>query len=184
MLIELENFKAEQAGRESVLRQLSELQGSTREVLNNLRELLYELRGEALAELDFVDSIERLTRRWQERSGLTVQLHVSASWPAVLRAPAAQNLYRVVEEAVRNVARHSGAKQVHVMLDLDSDGMAWVSIIDDGGGIDSDNDAGPRGLGMLGMRERVLVLGGQLRMQSWPGAGTIIDAIIPIANLV
>ena len=184
MLIELENFKAEQAGRESVLREVSELQVSTREVLNNLRDLLYDLRGEASAELDFGESIQRLTRRWEERSGITVLLKVAPSWPDILRAPAAQNLYRLVEEALRNVMRHSGAQVVQLTLDLDSEGMARVSIVDDGDGIDSEDDSRPHGLGLLGMRERVLLLGGQLRVQSLPGAGAVVEATIPISNLM
>src|SRR6266571_6941319 len=66
MLIELENFKVEQTGRQSVLRQLDELQGSTRDVLNNLRTVLYDLRGEEGIEVAFIESVRGLLAKFEE----------------------------------------------------------------------------------------------------------------------
>ena len=77
MLIELENFKVEQSGRQSVLRQLGELQVSTRDVLDNLRHVLYDLRGETGIEEGFADAVRLLLARFQERTHVNVLLSVS-----------------------------------------------------------------------------------------------------------
>src|SRR2546427_2572351 len=77
MLIELENFKVEQTGRQSVLRQLGELQVSTRDVLDNLRHVLYDLRGESGVEEGFVEAIRALLARFEERTQLRVRLSIS-----------------------------------------------------------------------------------------------------------
>ena len=80
MLVELENFKLEQTGRQSALRQLNELQGSTRSVLTNLREVLYDLRGETGMEEGFVEMVRTLLARFKEQTNVEVALSVSPSW--------------------------------------------------------------------------------------------------------
>lgn len=77
MLIELEGFKVEQRGRQSVLRQLGELQDSTRDVLDNLRHVLYDLRGETGIEEGFADAVRLLLARFQERTQVNVLLSVA-----------------------------------------------------------------------------------------------------------
>src|SRR6266581_9130058 len=89
MLIELENFKVEQTGRQSALRQLDELQESTRDVLTNLRHVLYDLRGETGIEEGFADAVRVLLRRFEEKTHVHVSLSVSPSWPLRLRSQAA-----------------------------------------------------------------------------------------------
>src|SRR2546430_9387851 len=68
MLIELENFKVEQTGRQGALHQLDELQESTRDVLSNLRRVLYDLRGETGVEEGFSDAVRLLLARFEERT--------------------------------------------------------------------------------------------------------------------
>ena len=82
MLIELENFKVEQTGRQSVLRQLDGLQESTRDVLTNLRHVLYDLRGETGIEEGFADGVRGLLDRFEEKTHVNVRLLVSPSWPS------------------------------------------------------------------------------------------------------
>ena len=91
------------------------------------------------------------------------------------------SIFRIVQEALTNVARHSGARTCTV--DLRRDG-AWlaVTVADDGVGIDSASSKAPsekRGLGLLGIRERVTTLGGTLEVNSAPGAGTRVIARVP-----
>jgi signal transduction histidine kinase len=112
MLIELENFKVEQTGRQSVLRQVDELQESARGVLSNLRHVLYDLRGQTGREEGFADTVRTLLVRFQERTQVKAILSVSPSWPANMRSPAALNILRIIEEALNNVRIHSGAKSV------------------------------------------------------------------------
>jgi signal transduction histidine kinase len=180
MLVELEEFKDQQAGRQSVLREVDVLQGSTREVLQNIRQLLYDLRGEPRFDEDFPESIRTgLLRSFQERTGIAMKLTVSPAWPNSISAPASLNLYRIIQEALSNVRRHSGARQVEVVLSVEGADRLVVTVCDDGRGTPGLDDASQRGLGLLGIRERVVVLGGELHVHSEAGVGTTITASFP-----
>lgn len=184
MLIELENFKLEQTGRQSALRQLNELQGSTRDVLSNLREVLYELRGESGVEESFVDMIRGLLARFNERTNVEVKLSVSPSWPLRVRSQAALNIYRIVEEALNNVRMHSGARLVEVVLRHAQGDEVAIEVKDDGRGADSGTGRRIQGMGLLGMQERAVILGGRLEVESIAGGGTTVRAVIPREQLI
>jgi len=178
MLVDLENFKAEQAGRQSVIRQMDGLQDSTRLVLNNLRQLLYELRGEEPVGDTFEDAIRALINRFHAQTRISIELRVLPGWPKRMRSACALNLYRIVEEALTNVRMHSGAQQVTVALQPYSDTQLEVVIRDDGRGVDTD-ERRPLGMGTVGMKERAVFLGGQLRLESDLGNGTTVRAVFP-----
>ncbi len=184
MLIELENFKVEQTGRPSVLRQVDELQASARGVLSNLRHVLYDLRGQTGREEGFADSVRALLVRFQERTQVKANLSVSPSWPANMRSPAALNILRIIEEALTNVRMHSGANSVEVALGTAEGGQVAVEVKDDGRGTDTDGGRRELGMGFLGMRERALILGGRLEVESVLGAGTTVRALLPLEQLI
>jgi two-component system, NarL family, sensor histidine kinase UhpB len=178
MLVELENFKVGQVGRESVLRQVDVFEDSTREVLNSLRAVLYELRGEVGVEDTLVMSLGSLITRFQEKTRIAANLTVLPGWPAVLKSSAALNVYRIIEEALTNVRLHSGAGAVRVELGVHSATELAVVVTDDGRGVDTHHSR-PLGLGMVGMRERALILGGQVLFESNNGDGTTVRATFP-----
>jgi len=184
MLINLEEFKLEQTGRQSVLRQLDELQESTRDVLTNLRHVLFELRGETGIEEGFADAVRALLARFQERAHVSASLSVSPSWPSRLRSQAALNIYRIVEEALTNVRLHSGASVVEVVLGLWRDSQLAVEVRDDGRGAESGAGDRAPGMGLRAMRERALILGGRLDVESVVGGGTTVRAILPREELI
>jgi signal transduction histidine kinase len=182
MLIEMENFKALEFARERVLNEVSSYQESTREALSNIREILYELRGDEDLGSDFVSRVRRLLERFEEKTGIKVTLSVSASWPSRLAVQAAVNLYRVLEEALNNVRTHSGANAVAVSFQVAED-LAVVSVTDDGVGVSP--VIGERtGLGVIGMRERALLLGGELSIEPARPHGTSLTAVIPKERLL
>jgi signal transduction histidine kinase len=183
MLVELENFKADQAGRESVLRKVDVFEDSTRDVLNSLRAVLYELRGEVGVEDTLVMSLGSLVARFQEKTRIITNLTVHSGWPDVLKSSAALNVYRIIEEALANVRLHSGAGAVRIVLGVHSDTELAVTVTDDGRGVDTDQSR-PLGLGMVGIRERALILGGQVRFESQDGNGTTVRATFPRIRLV
>ena len=178
MLVDLENFKVEQAGRQSVIRQMDGLQDSTRLVLNNLRQLLYELRGEEPVGDTLEDAIRALINRFHAQTGISIELSVLPGWPKRMRSACALNLYRIVEEALTNVRMHSGAQQVTVALQPYSETQLEVVIRDDGRGVDTD-ERRPLGMGTVGMKERAVFLGGQLRVESDLGNGATVRAVFP-----
>jgi signal transduction histidine kinase len=183
MLIDLENFKTEQVGRQSVLRQMDDLQSSTRQVLNSLRQLLYELRGSPVVEESFSEAVRMLVERFRERTSMLVSVTILPGWPARVKSPAALNLYRIIEEALANVRQHSGAAAVHVILQPHSVDELSVSISDDGRGLEP-NEPGPVGMGMVGMKERALFLGARLGVESVLGTGTTVRLILKKETLI
>ncbi len=184
MLIELENFKTEQTGRQSVLRQLDELQDSTRDVLKNLRTVLYDLRGEEDLNDSLVESVRALLSRFEERTQVSTLLSVAPSWPRRVRSAAGLNVYRIIEEALTNVRLHSGAQIVEVALGPMQGNKIEVRVKDDGKGGATDAVSSQPGLGVMGMRERALLLGGRLEVESEDGRGTTIRAILPKEQLI
>jgi two-component system sensor histidine kinase UhpB len=184
MLIELENFKLEPNDRQSVLRQLGEIQESTRDVLTNLRHVLYDLRDETGIEEGFAETVRVLLDRFEERTHVKVRLSVSPSWPSRLRSQAALNLYRIIEEALTNVRMHSRAGLVEVALGPMLGSQLAVSVKDDGRGAESATGDRVPGMGVLGMQERAVLLGGRLEVESTAGGGTTVRAILPKEQLI
>lgn len=183
MLLQMETLKDVEFGRDRVMSELSSYQQSTREVLGNIRSILYDLRGEEDLGQDFTGRVRGLLDRFQERTGIATHLSVSANWPSSLAAQSAINLYRVLEEALNNVRLHSGAQAVRVSFQISAGALAVVSVRDDGTGL------GPvmgerTGLGMLGMRERALLLGGEINVQAVAPHGTELTAVIPEEKLL
>jgi signal transduction histidine kinase len=182
MVVDMENFKLDQADQALVVQRVDSLQESTREVLHNIRQVLYELREEPSTDSSFVHRVHALLTRFESSTGIRSILNVSAGWPSGLSAATAHNLYRVVEEALNNVRLHSGAAHVDVQLESDGEAVA-LTVRDDGRGLPSTEVSDHRrpGMGLMGMRERVVLLGGELDVSSNGGEGTIVTAIVPRA---
>jgi signal transduction histidine kinase len=181
MVVDMENFKHDHAERESVVKKVDDLQGSTREVLNNLRQLLYELREEPEHDHSFVHKVRNLVSGFERSTGIPSKVSVSARWPSRLSAATAYNLYRIVEEALSNVRLHSGAGSVDVKLSS-KDNTVFLTVQDDGRGLQRAGNARTPGLGMVGMEERALLVGGTLIVSGDDhDGGTVITATVPVS---
>ena len=176
MVIDLEHLKGEQGGV-GILPRLEMLQWWTRSALSDLRDLLREVRSEPCDVHDFEVQVAALVRRLETTTGVHGRLVVSPSWPGALPAHRAFDLYRIVEEALRNVVRHSGARNVVVALGR-VDGHLVVAVSDDGAGLDSPPGAPRPGMGILGMRERAAIQGGRLSVATSPQGGTTVTAVL------
>jgi signal transduction histidine kinase len=181
MVVEMENFKAIQYGRTGVIRELDTYQESTREVLKSIRSVLFDLRDESGTELDFISELRISLDRYQARYGIVTKLWVMRGWPRQLASHAATQLSRIVDEALNNVRLHSGASRVSVRLSMRAGDIAILTVRDNGRGIDAWGSR--RGMGMLGMRERALLLGGELQIVRGSGSGTLLKAAFPRENL-
>jgi two-component system, NarL family, sensor histidine kinase UhpB len=178
MVVDMENFKLDQAGQHLVVERVDSLQESTREVLHHLRQVLYDLREEPSTESGFVHQVRGLITRFEGSTGIRSKLKVSSEWPARLSAGTAHNLYRIVEEALNNVRLHSGAGRVDVMLATNED-QVELTVRDDGRGLPASDGERRQGMGMLGMRERAVLLGGELDVISNGSGGTTVKAVVP-----
>jgi signal transduction histidine kinase len=178
MLVDLENFKAEPVAWDDVLTQVDTIQASTRQVLQSLRQLLHDLRGEETFADSFVDAVGALVTRFEAKTQISAQLTVLPGWPEDLTRPASLNLYRIIEEALANVRMHSGARVVSIVLEPSSERELSIIIDDDGRGVDV-HEARRLGMGTVGMKERAVLFGGQLEIVSELGDGTRVRAIFP-----
>jgi signal transduction histidine kinase len=145
--------------------------------LNQVRDLSNLLRPAALDDLGLLDSLRALTSDFSARTRIQVALDVDG---AAGRLPPDLEvvIYRVVQEALTNVARHASATDVHVRLVTDERDVR-VTVEDNGRGIAA--DASPH-MGWLGMRERVTALGGQLAIGAGASHGVRLDAQIPLGE--
>lgn len=151
------------------------------EEIEKLRGLISELRPAALDEIGLETALEGLAERSAARAGLDVRIEFS--WPQPgsstgggLDRELENAIYRVVQEALTNAARHARAERVDIRL-RERDGRLELAIEDDGVGFDP--RARHEGFGLRGMRERIALLGGRLEVSSEPGAGTRLEAIFP-----
>lgn len=185
MLLDLERFRAEQTGRQSVLAEISQLQNQVRLVLSNVRQLLYERRGMPSVEHDFAGSVRRgLVRRFTERTGVEVSLSVARSWPRELPAETALNLHRILQEALNNVDRHSGATSVRIRFELTPAGDSGViTVTDDGRGFTNPTESARPSFGLAGIQERSLLLGAKATITNGRRSGSVMTVSVPRRSL-
>ena len=107
-------------------------------------------------------------------------MHFShADIPDSLTREVSLSFFRVVQEALHNAAKYSGVKQFEVNLQGKSDGLE-LQIVDRGMGFDVEDSKNMEGLGLVSMRERILMLNGKISIESKPNAGTRIRAYVPL----
>jgi signal transduction histidine kinase len=147
--------------------------------LQDVRRLAVELRPKALDDFGLVPALERLVETFGEATGIDVQLEVQL--PEVRLAPEVETtLYRTVQEGLTNVARHSGARKVSILI-VRRESSVTALVEDDGQGFALDELAGSKGMGLDGMRERIELLEGRLDVESAPGSGTTLVVEVPVS---
>jgi signal transduction histidine kinase len=159
---------------------LSDLEHQSMQLSADLRHLSHELHPGALEHLGLLEALRERCDDFSHESGVPVQLAVSEAWRDVSDAHALC-LYRVAQEALRNVATHARARNVTVLLDR-LDGHLMMQVTDDGCGFDPTAPSRRPGLGLVSLSERVRMLGGQLVVTAAPDAGTCIAVKLPIGE--
>jgi len=171
---------------------LDELREQVVQSIERVRRLALDLRPPALDHLGFVPAVRALVQSFSDRLGVPVDF--SASGTLALSDERAIAAYRIVQEALTNVAKHAHPAHVWVTV-AHHDGVLRLTVRDDGCGFMPESperssvlangdqirreDAGHKGLGLFGMEERTRLLGGHLTVRSSPGAGTTIIAELP-----
>jgi signal transduction histidine kinase len=143
--------------------------------LQDVRRLAVELRPAALDDFGLVPAVERLAETFRERSGLEVDLE-SRLGERRLPSELETVLFRIVQETLTNIVRHAEASRVSILLTA-KNGAVTAVVEDDGVGFDPLTVSG---LGLVGMRERVELVGGRLQIESGAGAGTTVVAEVPL----
>ncbi len=154
---------------------LAAVRGQVVETLHDVRRLAVELRPKALDDFGLVAALERLRDTFSEQTGMRVDLEsqIGGRLPSDVETA----LYRIVQEALTNIVKHAQASSVSIVLARTNRAVTAV-IEDDGRGFSPDERVD--GLGLLGMGERLALLGGKLKIESSPGAGATIVAEVPL----
>lgn len=143
-----------------------------------VRRIAADLRPVMIDDLGLVPAIEHLLHEFSQRSEVLVSLETDAEG-VEFREPLATALYRMVQEALTNVARHAAAARVEVSV-ARKDGKLMVRVRDDGRGIGAGPPKKGKSLGLLGIQERAETLGGTARFYSPEAGGTVVEIVIPL----
>ncbi len=149
--------------------------------IDNLRSIITDLRPSVLDDLGLLAAIEALLQRRRD-TGLEIQSELleAAELKALELTPDLEmSVYRFVQEALTNIAKHSEAQNAQVSLRIE-EGELVAEVTDDGAGFDA--EAATSGFGLAGMRERIYLAGGEMVVDSRPGEGTTVTARVPVGS--
>jgi ligand-binding sensor domain-containing protein/signal transduction histidine kinase len=160
---------------EKATKHVQEAETLVGEVIQEITFLIQEIHPAALKEKGLASALREYVFEWSNRTSIHVDLEIEGEQRLSLEIE--QALYRSIQEALANVARHSAAHVVSLALDIQSPSVS-VSISDDGHGFDSNH--APNGMGLRSIRERVESVGGTFNIESAVGNGTRLVLQIPI----
>lgn len=147
------------------------------------RRIVNDLRPQILDDLGLLPALESLADQFNQRLGVvcTCQAALNETEADLVSPDIATCLFRVAQEALNNVAKHANATEVSIELST-ADGALMMRITDNGQGFASTDKAQRRAFGVMGMRERVRALGGELQIKSDHGAGVTVQVTIPLST--
>ena len=179
MALELENAEeAIGASPDEAVRQVHNILNSASELGADLHTLSHRLHSSTLERLGLVPGVTALCKEYAVQQGIEIDL-LTDDVPRSVHPDAALCLFRIVQEGLRNLKKHSGATKAQVRLSR-TGGKLFVSVSDEGVGFEVHDLGGKTGLGIRSMEERASLMGGRFEIHSKPGKGTRIEAWIPI----
>ena len=161
--------------REPVRRKAAEILALVDDTMDNVHRIAVTLRSPVLEDLGLAPALDAVLKRFARKTGIEIELRAdSDDVPAAAR----RALYRIVQEALTNVARHAQARRVRVELQCSADAV-MLEVADDGIGIAPGMFGNSGSLGLVGMRERAVALGADFQIQGGPEQGTKISVFLP-----
>ena len=145
----------------------------------SVRRIAADLRPLVLDDLGFVPAIEWVVQNFTQRTGIPCELKIDEELE--VQEPFATGVFRIVQESLFNVAKHARASRVEVEVEKQGD-VLLLHVQDDGIGFRTGAPRKPQSLGLVGLRERAQLLRGEVRVESAPGAGTRVEARIPVTT--
>jgi PAS domain S-box-containing protein len=162
---------------ENILTNFDSLFGLVDNTLNTTRKIMTDLRPEVLFLIGFIEAVKLYVKSFRERHQLICLFETNVA-KLDLNSQQSVALYRIVQESLTNIAKHAKASRVDIFLDLDTDKLI-LKVKDNGVGFKTSQRNKPNSYGLLGMKERVYLLEGELLISSNPGEGTTIKVEIP-----
>ncbi len=182
MQLDLEGIVRDAGVTSSIRERVDRLKSLTAEAGHEVNHLAWEIRPTALDDLGLQTAIQQLIEEWSERSGLSFDVHLTLHGRRL--NPAIESvLYRVLQEAILNVIKHAGSSRVGVILEGTETEVRLI-VEDNGKGFAMADPRALQGpsarLGLLGVRERLALVGGSLEVESAPGQGTTLLIHVPL----
>ena len=160
--------------------QLTELQTQAETLSDDVRRVAHTLHPSILDHLGLVVALESYCAEFTQKTGIKTKF-THRNIRRALSKDVALCLYRVVQESLQNVRKHSDAKQAEVSV-TKTKGRVCLAVSDDGVGFETELQSGERGIGLTSMEERVRLVSGRFSVQSLPGEGTRVNVRIPLAK--
>jgi len=158
---------------------LREIKAALVKLSTDVHAISRRLHPSILDELGLADAIASECNSYRQRNGVTIN-YQSANLPSKIPREVAINLYRIAQEALRNIERHAGATAIDCAL-LSQDGTIILTIKDNGRGFDPEGKK-MTGVGLASMKERALLIGAEFAIHTQPGGGTVIEVTAPFAR--
>ncbi len=161
--------------------QLREIARSTLSAMNDVHTISHDLRPVHLEQFGLTDTLTNLCDQVQESSGIQWATHVDRI-DGIIPREKEIHFYRIVQEGINNIMKHSSATQASIMIRRSDEEMT-ASLWDNGKGFDPLGASGTAGMGLEGIQERTKNLGGTCEIKSHPGEGTTVRVIIPVRKI-
>jgi signal transduction histidine kinase len=166
-----------------LVERIEETQTIAKQLDSDIDFLTWELHSTALECVDIVGALANYVSEWSRRFGILADFQIKNLDQGLLSSDVKTNLYRIVQEALHNIAKHARADRAKVLIEGGGD-LVELSIEDDGIGFNLEKlktiEALGTGMGMVGMKERAAVMGAELTVDSKPGSGTKIRVRVPV----
>jgi PAS domain S-box-containing protein len=180
-LLSIELDLLNQASEKGIDARISKLGDDVRLISQDVHRMSHELHPASLERLGLEIALGGFSREFSQAHGIDVSIHCE-NIPDDIPKPIALCIYRIVQEALQNVAKHSGAPSCDVALCI-SAGELRLEVSDKGRGFDAAaTGLGGGSIGLIGMRERAMAINGTLEIASALGRGTVISVAVPVAN--
>lgn len=158
---------------------INQIEFIAQEIDNSVDFIAWELRPAALEGVPLADAIENYVKQWSLHTGIGSELFSPNLKETHFTPEVETALYRIVQESLNNTYKHARADMVHIIIDVRDDVIVMI-VVDDGVGFDPDKHKnGHKGMGLVGMKERAVLVGGTAEIESAPGKGTTIYVKVP-----
>ncbi len=179
---ELEGIESERNLPEALETNLLSIRQSIRELVGNIRTICGSLRPPTIDSLGVGAALQSYARDWSARTGIRVELSLDDRLGR-MPEPTEVSIFRIIQEGLNNVWRHAQATNVHITLKHSSPRMLMISLEDNGRGFDKEMDisqlASDGHYGLLGISERMAIMGGRMHLQPQPAGGSMLIVEIP-----
>jgi signal transduction histidine kinase len=183
LTLKLSALRRQRGKRTNLIEELAPLEMIARQLNADLDVLVSRLRPPSLDDLGLIAALENYIKQWSDQSDVQANFHTSGLEAGGLTGEVETALYRIVQEALNNIAKHARAGAAAILLDRRIDRVSLI-IEDDGVGFDVEGQLRQhRRFGVTGMLERAMLLGGTFDIESNPGAGTTVAVRIPVPRI-